>query len=90
MMRPQQAAKDAAVYTFEPRQPTTFFGAHAPQPIAGGVVARHFLEFKKRAQPFIITQHPQVLQSPSAAGKHQNQLQEMSRRSVSGGAARTG
>jgi Tetracyclin repressor-like, C-terminal domain len=69
---------------------TAFLPAHAPQPIARGVAARHFIQPKKRTQPFIATQHAQVFQRPSAARKHQNPRQDMNRRAVSGGAARSG
>jgi hypothetical protein len=86
----QQAAKNAAVHTLQTRQAAAFLPAHAPQPIARGVAARHFLELKKRAQPFVVTQNPQVLQRPPAAGQHQNQRQDMSRRVVTRHAAGAG
>jgi hypothetical protein len=44
----QQAAKNAAVHTLQTQQAAAFLPAHAPQPIARGVAARHFLELKKR------------------------------------------
>ncbi len=90
IVAPQQAAKDAAVHTLQARQTVIFFRAHAPQPIARGVAARHVIELKKRAQPLIVAQYAQIFQRPSAAAKHQNQRQDMSRRVVSRRAAGTG
>jgi hypothetical protein len=78
----QQAAKNAPVHTLQTRQAAVFLPAHAPQPIARGVAARHFLELKRCAHPFVVTQQPQVFQRPPAAGQHQNQRQDMSRRVV--------
>jgi len=72
------------------RQPTAFFRTHAPQPIARGVAARHFIQAKKQTQPFVMAQNAQVFQRPSAAGEHQDERQDMSRRIIAGGAARTG
>ena len=86
----QQAAKDAAVHALQTRQPIAFLRAHAAQPIAGGVATWHVFELKKRAQPYVATQHPQILQRPPAASQHQNQRQDISRRAVSRSAAGTG
>jgi hypothetical protein len=86
----QQAAKDAAVHALQTRQPIAFLRAHAAQPIAGCVTTWHVFELKKRAQPYVATQHPQILQRPPAASQHQNQRQDMSRRAVSRSAAGTG
>ena len=99
---PQQSTKDAAVYTLQSRRTiglalvgaqclrVRFLRAHAPQPIARGVAARHVIELNKRTQPFVVAQNAQVLQRPSAASEHQNQRQDVSRWLISRGTAGTG
>ena len=68
----QQTPKDAAVYVLQPDQATALFRAHASQPIAGRVAARHFIQLRKKsAQPFVTPQYTQILQCPSAASEHQ-------------------
>lgn len=86
----QQAAKEAAVHPLQPRQSVTFFRAHATQPVADGVAARHFFELKQSAQPGVLAQDAQILQRPTAAREHQNLRYNMNRRGVSRRAAGTG